>query len=110
MECRFPTCNRENREKIDGAGVCLVCKEGFVTSSCGKFCIDPDTWENDLVWPEDPEPGTPTSVVSKENLECTYLQRKVFKMGLWVCTKCPLYTKADGELACKGDPCSANQI
>jgi ribosomal protein L37AE/L43A len=40
----------------------------------------------------------PTSPVSKENLECTYLQRKVFKMGLWVCQKCPLYTKGLGEL------------
>jgi hypothetical protein len=30
-------------------------------------------FENDLVWPQDPEPEMPSSPVAKEDLNCTYL-------------------------------------
>lgn len=57
----------------------------------------------------------PSSPIAKDALECTYLQKKVYKMGLWVCEKCPMYQKGsyqkgDSQLTCASDKCSANQI
>ena len=60
MECLPNQCDRVKREKLNGDGTCAVCPVGFITSSCGKFCVGKDDWmKNDLVWPEDPEPKLP---------------------------------------------------